>query len=287
MKSVSRYSDLVTTSDAIAQGFVWQVTEKSERANRILQGLPNLAIEIDHYDGSTDSLSDELVAFLLAAAGMSQKSLSHIPKDIQLELISRTIDLDRLFDSRYQDELIRRALLTHGDSLGGEMRNVVGQRAQQLLSDAILNALEHSGLKPQAKRSKQGKITTIDWPGRQIIFDKKPRFIGKSIDLILLNDPSGIEKPSAFLACGELKGGIDPAGADEHWKTARSAFERIRDAFSGRGLSSPKLFFIGSAIEDAMAKEIFDQLSDGSLEAAANLNYSKQLTEAISKLISL
>ena len=287
MKSVSRYSDLVTTSDAIAQGFVWQVTEKSERANRILQGLPNLAIEIDHYDGSTDSLSDELVAFLLAAAGMSQKSLSHIPKDIQLELISRTIDLDRLVDSSYQDELIRRALLTHGDSLGGEMRNVVGQRAQQLLSDAILNALKHSGLKPQAKRSKQGKITTIDWPGRQIIFDKKPRFIGKSIDLILLNDPSGIEKPSAFLACGELKGGIDPAGADEHWKTARSAFERIRDAFSGRGLSSPKLFFIGSAIEDAMAKEIFDQLSDGSLEAAANLNYSKQLTEAIGKLISL
>jgi len=287
VKSVSRYSDLVTTSAAIAEGFVWQVTEKSERANRILQGLPNLAIEIDYYDGSTDSLSDELVDFLLAAAGMSQKSLSHIPKDIQLELISRTIDLDRLVDSRYQDELIRRALLTHGDSLGGEMRNVVGQRAQQLLSEAILNALENSGLKPQAKRSKQGKITTIDWPGRQIIFDKKPRFIGKSIDLILLNDPSGIEKPSAFLACGELKGGIDPAGADEHWKTARSAFERIRDAFSGRGLSSPKLFFIGSAIEDAMAKEIFKQLSDGSLEAAANLNYSKQLTEAISKLISL
>jgi len=278
---------LVTTSAAIAEGFVWQVTEKSERANRILQALPNLAIEIDHYDGATDSLSDELVSFLLAAAGMSQKSLSHIPEDIQLELISRTIDLDRLVDSRYQDELIRRALLTHGDSLGGEMRNVVGQRAQQLLSDAILNALEHSGLKPHAKRSKQGKITTIDWPGRQIIFDKKPRFIGKSIDLILLNDPSGIEEPSAFLACGELKGGIDPAGADEHWKTARSAFERIRDAFSGRGLSSPKLFFIGSAIEDAMAKEIFDQLSDGSLEAAANLNYSKQLTEAISKLISL
>jgi type II restriction enzyme len=227
------------------------------------------------------------VAFLLAAAGMSQKSLSHIPKDIQLELISRTIDLNRLVDSSYQDELIRRALLTHGDSLGGEMRNVVGQRAQQLLSDAILNALEQSGLKPQAKRSKQGKISTIDWPGRQIVFDKRPRFIDKSIDLILLNDPSGIEKPSAFLACGELKGGIDPAGADEHWKTACSAFERIRDAFSGRGFSSPKLFFIGSAIEDAMAKEIFDQLSDGSLEAAANLNYSNQLIEAIGKLISL
>jgi hypothetical protein len=30
---------------------------------------------------------------------------------------------------------------------------------------------------------------------------------------------------------GELKGGIDPAGADEHWKTARTALQRIDDAF--------------------------------------------------------
>ena len=30
---------------------------------------------------------------------------------------------------------------------------------------------------------------------------------------------------------GELKGGIDPAGADEHWKTGNSALVRIRKAF--------------------------------------------------------
>ena len=32
-----------------------------------------------------------------------------------------------------------------------------------------------------------------------------------------------VENPKHYLACGELKGGIDPAGADEHWKTAGKA----------------------------------------------------------------
>ncbi|HAJ78349.1 MAG TPA: hypothetical protein DCO75_01135, partial [Fibrobacteres bacterium] len=32
----------------------------------------------------------------------------------------------------------------------------------------------------------------------------------------------------------ELKGGIDPAGADEHWKTAKTAIDRIVSAFKKR-----------------------------------------------------
>jgi type II restriction enzyme len=40
-----------------------------------------------------------------------------------------------------------------------------------------------------------------------------------------------IKIPSAYIALGELKGGIDPAGADEHWKTARTALNRIHEAF--------------------------------------------------------
>jgi type II restriction enzyme len=39
-----------------------------------------------------------------------------------------------------------------------------------------------------------------------------------------------------------LKGGIDPAGADEHWKTAGSALLRIKRAFQAEGLA-PATFF--------------------------------------------
>ena len=93
-----------------------------------------------------------------------------------------------------------------------------------------------------------------------------------------------LEEKALYLACGELKGGIDPAGADEHWKTAGSGLERIRRRFGRR---CPKLFFAASAIESAMAKEIFAQLKTGKLTHAANVTVEKQLEDLTQWLVSL
>ena len=76
--------------------------------------------------------------------------------------------------------------------------------------------------------------------------------------------------PELYIAIGELKGGIDPAGADEHWKTARTALNRIQESFAKTG-RVPYLFFIGAAIEVKMAAEIWSQLENGVLTNAANL----------------
>jgi len=89
-----------------------------------------------------------------------------------------------------------------------------------------------------------------------------------------------------YLACGELKGGIDPAGADEHWKTANSALHRIRMHFDEHE-TKPKLFFCGAAIADAMAHEIFEQLGDGRLAYAANLTVPEQVDDLATWLITL
>ena len=62
-----------------------------------------------------------------------------------------------------------------------------------------------------------------------------------------------------LLALGELKGGIDPAGADEHWKTARTALQRINDGFAGTGIQT---LFIGAAIVADMANEIWAMLQE-------------------------
>lgn len=67
---------------------------------------------------------------------------------------------------------------------------------------------------------------------------------------------------------GELKGGIDPAGADEHWKTGNSALNRIRTSFASAGYPEMMTSFVGAAIERAMAEEIFEQLSSGVLTNA-------------------
>jgi hypothetical protein len=85
---------------------------------------------------------------------------------------------------------------------------------------------------------------------------------------------------------GALKGGIDPAGADEHWKTARTALDRIRKAFSDTG-ASPATFFIGAAVEKKMAGEIWTQLENGLLNNAANLNEANQVASVSRWLCNL
>ena len=85
---------------------------------------------------------------------------------------------------------------------------------------------------------------------------------------------------------GELKGGIDPSGADEHWKTANSALERIRNSFVKQNLN-PLTFFVGAAIEKAMAAEIYKQLIDGTLSNAANLTVEDQVISVCRWLLSL
>jgi len=68
-------------------------------------------------------------------------------------------------------------------------------------------------------------------------------------------ETTAYEATKSYIAMGELKGGIDPAGADEHWKTARAALDRIRKAFSKVEVS-PHNFFVGAAIAKRMAQEI-------------------------------
>ena len=123
---------------------------------------------------------------------------------------------------------------------------------------------------------------------RMLILNLTVPTVKNNIDLCLLNSsPKEVnsvkqakefyQNPNNYLAFGELKGGIDPAGADEHWKTARTALNRIQVAFSEFGLQ-PELFFIGAAIEKKMATEIWGMLENNQLANAANLTNEMQLT---------
>lgn len=113
-----------------------------------------------------------------------------------------------------------------------------------------------------------------------------------NVDLCLFschaNDlsPEIYQTAQRYIALGELKGGIDPAGADEHWKTARTALDRIRAAFAQQN-HTPHTFFIGAAIERAMADEIWNYLNSGTLENAANLTNDNQIASLSNWLCSL
>ncbi len=132
----------------------------------------------------------------------------------------------------------------------------------------------------------------ITGKARTLIYNLTVPFFRNNVDLSLFNcgaedlKRDTYKNPSSYIALGELKGGIDPAGADEHWKTARTALNRIHEAFKKHKLR-PHTFFIGAAIEPKMASEIWSLLKRGVLGNAANLTDEDQIASTTRWLCGL
>jgi len=70
---------------------------------------------------------------------------------------------------------------------------------------------------------------------------------------------------------GEIKGGADPAGSDEHWKTATQAFNRIIEAAEKTDREKPLLSFLATIIVERVAREAQQWISEGKLTSVYNL----------------
>ncbi|SPX06786.1 Type-2 restriction enzyme BsoBI [Escherichia coli] len=289
MYSVATANDLITTVRDRIDGFSWQANEKLSRASGFFNHADYFR-EHKHTIVDVHSLRRDrlLTEYIVASCMLSRKSLAHISIEMQNEIINRLIDFTRLNDPIYLLELDRRYFLTCGDALGGMMRNVVGQSAQHFITEHIFQRLHNLNLNPQ-RITRGNKTTQIYWHNRRVFFDQKPRFINKSVDIIVVGGNSAInanlENPNDYICCGELKGGIDPAGADEHWKTAWTALNRIHEVFAVSSIPRPRLVFLGAAIENSMAQEIFNLMQNGWLNGAANIRNPTQLQEVIDIII--
>ena len=305
-------SDLVTNYEATRAGFVSLALERNRRATpfvseaRALQQVASLA------KTPADLLKIEgIEAGLLTAAGLSDKALTHLQPEDEPEAVKELIkNFLEPADAKFVEELVFRFLLTRGDTLGGSMRNVGGALAQRKLTRAMISSLTIAGIDYhwQHARSKKWVQMTKDdsdielslrglsWQSkngkRTFVYNLTVPLVENNVDICLFNlapdevKASKYTRPESYLALGELKGGIDPAGADEYWKTAGSALARIREAFSKAGVS-PYSFFIGAAIEKKMASEIWSQLENGILNNAANLNNQNQIASISLWLCSL
>jgi hypothetical protein len=210
----------------------------------------------------------------------------------------------------FVEELVFRFLLTHGDTLGGSKRNIGGFMAQKKLTRSIVAHLKLAGKTckwlqaetdvwvdlPEDDADIELHLRGLCWESRgkprTLVYNLTVPFFRNKVDLSLFNcNPEDLSKetrksPVAYVALGELKGGIDPASADEHWKTARTALNRIHEAFAKQKFK-PHTFFIGAAIEAKMATEIWGMLKRGNLENAANLTDEDQIASITSWLCSL
>ncbi|MCO8098285.1 hypothetical protein NI462_14155 [Acinetobacter lwoffii] len=293
MQTVTQSADLVSTPVDIVQGFKWQAEQKLNRSSGYFF-LADIFLGRNRRLTQSQLISNpQLREFLLSACMLSKKSLKHLSIIEQDNLLNTCIDFTKINDPSYERELVNRYFLTSGDALGGVMRNAVGQAAQNLLTNHILQYLQNNGYQVSINKNSTGKITDLTWvennEKRTIVFDKKPNFLNKSVDFIVTQGKSGnlgsIHNMDEVIACGELKGGVDPAGADEHWKTARSALDRIAEVYTNNNKAIPELYFIGAAIEVSMSQEIFNYLQAGKLTAAANLMKMNQLDEVVSLIV--
>lgn len=213
---------------------------------------------------------NEIQDSLLTAAGISDKAKAHLQEGDKQEAIKGLIEnfLEPSGQS-FIDELVYRFLLTRGDSLGGRMRNLGGKLGEWRFTRILMSTCSVSGVELEdldLERKNWDPLNTeieierrlkgLHWVShgheRTLIYNLTAPTVKKNIDFCLFdcspneiifggNRDSAHHKPDKYLALGELKGGIDPAGADEHWKTANSALDRIRKAFSDKNCF-PKTF---------------------------------------------
>jgi len=309
--------DLVTPHEQTRAGFVALALEKNRKATPFVEEAKALKALASKVKKPTDLLSlKELRASILTAAGISDKAANHLTETDKTGAIKGLIEkFLEPAGKKFIDELVYRFLLTKGDSLGGSIRNLAGLLGERKFGRALISTLAveaktyrwlHTKSKNWIDCTKDDADIEIHLKGlawkrednwRTLIYNLTIPIVKNNVDLCLFNaSPEDMifgnskeschYKPKLYIAIGELKAGIDPAGADEHWKTANSALGRIRNGFSAKKFK-PKTFFIGAAIEKAMAEEIYRQLKAGILNNAANLTDDNQLIAVCRWLINL
>lgn len=313
-KFITSASSLVTTHEQTRAGFLAIALEKNRIGDPYIKQALAFKAMTAHTTGPDDFLNiPQIRPFMLTATGLSEKSLQHLNEEDYTVVIKELIDkFLKPAGSTYIDETIYRYLLTKGDAVGGIMRNRIGAMGQEKLVRCILSCMNVRGIfydwsgdgrtwykKPVNDVEIEKNIKALHWKNasdeeRVLGFNMTISTVKKNVDICLYaadmidynHGKIAKSKPELAIMLGELKGGIDPAGADEHWKTANTALERIRTGYANIG-RSVLTSFVGAAIEKAMAIEIYEQLLNGVMTNAANLTNTNQLVDYCNWLLEL
>lgn len=313
---ITNADSLVTTREQTRAGFLSIALEKNKIGDPYVKNALAFKTMVSKTTSPDDFLNmPNIRPFLLTASGLSDKSMNYLTADDQSAAIKELIEkFLKPAGSDYVDEATYRYLLIKGDAVGGTMRNKIGALGQEKLIRTIFSSMDVQGItcdwldvndksftwkrKSVGQADIESQVKSLHWKNsngdRILAFNMKIPTVSKNVDICLYESNTTeydkgkiVRRPERALMLGELKAGIDPAGADEHWKTGNSALIRIRDAFDAAGYPGIKTSFIGAAIANAMAGEIYGQLQDETLTNAANLTDINQLVEYCNWLIQL
>ncbi len=238
---------LVTTYEQTRAGFLRIALEKNRVGDPYVRNAFAFKAMVSGLTRPEDLLEVAQVRpFLLAASGLSNKSTKYLSADDQIHAIEELIEKFLKPSGRnFVDEAIYRYLLVKGDAVGGIMRNRIGSLGQEKLIRCILSCMNVQGIeydwiengkngpwihKTENDSGIEQSMKALYWENehghRALGFNLKVPVVSKNVDICLFscdtreyNYGKIANYPNAALMMGELKGGIDPAGADEHWKT--------------------------------------------------------------------
>jgi hypothetical protein len=298
-------ADLVTTHEETRAGFVALALERNRQATplveeaRALQDAARRAVTpLDLFD------VPGIETGILIAAGISEKALPRLRHDDRAEAINNLIKnhLEPAGD-KFVEELIFRFMLNRGETLSESMRNIGKVLAQRRLTRAVISALNVAGVpyrwraKPaswtdmsdddsEIERTLQGLTWGTGPRSRTLLYNLNVPVVGGAVDICLfaagpqLVIQSGYAEYDMFLVLGELKGAADPASGERPFGLS-GALNRYRLAFEDTR-HMPMLLFIGAAIDEYTAMEVWEQLETERLANAANLSRHEHLN-AISR----
>lgn len=309
-------ADFVTSKEEIRAGFLAMALEKNAVAIPHIKEAKVLHALAKQAETARDLIQMEGIrAGLVTASGLSAKAVSHLSEQDQQDLLLDLIEnILEPAGRNFPDELVYRYLLIKGDSMGGSMRNLAGALGQSKLIRMVISSLAVAGREFWWKDADTGRwvlgvaheegienrTKALYWKtgGRDRLFLtnlKFPIVEDSNVDIALFegntndykrNRKDIVQQYTRVIALGELKAGIDPAGADEHWKTANFALNRIRSGFAQQG-ANPKICFVAAAISPRMGRDICQQIKTKLLTHASNLTNDEQLAMTCSWLTSL
>ena len=311
-----RPADFVTSKDEIRAGFIAMALEKNAASIPYITEAKVLRTLASQAESARDLLNIKGIrSGLVTASGLSDKATGHL-NDADLTKALEDL-IEKILEPAgedFVDELVYRFLLIKGDSMGGTMRNLAGRLGHRKFLRTIIASLSMAGTGFWWRHSKSGKWHEGSAEQNNIENDARALYwkTGSQDRLLLTNvnfpivrrsnvdfalfdagmDDYGRGKSDIVTqytrarTLGELKAGIDPAGADSHWKEANSALNRIRGAFAQQG-ANPKIAFVAAAITSRMGIEIVEQLQSGILAYAANLTKDEQVAMTCAWITSL
>lgn len=135
--------------------------------------------------------------------------------------------------------------------------------SQEMDLEGVLNRLE-------SQRVKYRELTMRN--GNRLLLDRQLEWQGQEGKAFRIGPDLHAQSPLVdMLWAGEIKGGADPAGSDEHWKTATQALSRILEACEKTGRSKPDLSFLATIIVERVAREAQVWIEQGKLTSVYNL----------------